>query len=171
MPALVEAALLGGLDRTGLAAAMRPLWEDAGPLVDRMVGVGVSSWDDHLAAARSAIASMDERARAELLQAHPRIGADPAALIRTSTSSWREQGAATRRDPAVSATLATLNDEYEDRFGFPFVEWVAGRTPEAIAEVLSARLERGRDAEMEAGCAALVSIATDRLSQLQTVAA
>jgi hypothetical protein len=47
--ALIDPAVLATLGKADLAEALRPLWEDAGPLVDRMVGQAVTSWDQHLA--------------------------------------------------------------------------------------------------------------------------
>jgi 2-oxo-4-hydroxy-4-carboxy--5-ureidoimidazoline (OHCU) decarboxylase len=63
------------------------------------------------------------------------------------------------------ARLDGLNDAYESRFGFPFVEWVAGRPKAAIVAVLEARLQRDRDTELAAGCEALLAIARDRLAR------
>lgn len=119
--------------------------------------------------ARSAIASMDDPTRADLLRAHPPIGAAPSLLAHRSVLSYGEQGGAADRQPDCAATLATLNRRYETRFGFPFVEWVAGRPLEAIVAVLEARLGGDRSSELAFGCSALVSIAQDRLSHLRTV--
>lgn len=164
-PALVDPATLGGLDRRELADALRPLWEDAGPLVDRLVGRPAVSWAASIAAAEAEIAAMPDAERAALLNAHPRIGAPPADLARRSAISLREQGGAAA-DPAILDRLDALNDRYEARFGFPFVEWVNGRSRAEMIPVLEARLERDAPAELAAGCAALVAIARDRLRRL-----
>lgn len=163
--ALADPASLGHLDRPQLAAALRPVWEDAGPLVDRLVGRPVTSWAASIDAAEVAIAAMPDTERAALLNAHPRIGAAPADLARRSTISLREQGGAAA-DPAVLRRLDSLNDRYEARFGFPFVEWVNGRSRADMIPVLEARLERDAPTELAAGCAALVAIARDRLRRL-----
>lgn len=165
---LVDARLLGRLDPGALAAALRPLWEDAGPLVAALTGVDVASWDEHLDAAEAAVAAMDDTTRAALLAAHPRIGAAPADLAARSRASHREQGGDAAVDPATTAALDELNDRYERRFGFPFVEWVAGRPRAALVAVLTARLARDRATELDAGCAALVAIARDRLAHLRS---
>jgi 2-oxo-4-hydroxy-4-carboxy--5-ureidoimidazoline (OHCU) decarboxylase len=162
--ALIDPARLGTLGRADLAEALRPLWEDAGPLVERMVGQTVTSWDQHLALADAAIAAMDAHTQTELLAAHPRIGADPAAL---SPASYREQAAATATAAETLVQLEALNQAYEDRFGFPFVEFVAGRSKEAIVGVLQSRLAGTAEAERRAGCDALLAIAHDRLGRLQ----
>ena len=147
---------------------MRPLWEDAGPLADRLVGHGVASWEEHVAAAEAEIAGMDDATRAELLGAHPRIGADPTVLAARSPLSWSEQGGAATTDPATLAALDAANDAYEQRFGFPFVHWVAGRSKAEMLVVLEGRLRRDRATELDAGCAALVAIARDRLAHLRS---
>jgi 2-oxo-4-hydroxy-4-carboxy--5-ureidoimidazoline (OHCU) decarboxylase len=165
---LVDATTLGRLDRPALARAMRPLWEDAGPLVDRLVGVEVTTWEDHVRRAEAEIAGMDEATRAALLGAHPRIGADPGALAALSPQSWAEQGGDAATDADALSTLEARNDEYEARFGFPFVEWVAGRSKAEMIPVIEVRLKHERADELEAGCAALVAIARDRLARIRS---
>jgi 2-oxo-4-hydroxy-4-carboxy--5-ureidoimidazoline (OHCU) decarboxylase len=160
---LVDPARLATLGRPELADALRPLWEEAGPLVDRLLGRSVETWDEHVEQAEIEIAAMDAAEQADLLRAHPRIGAEPATL---SAASFREQAGDTA--PETLARLETLNQAYEDRFGFPFVEFVAGRPKEAIVGVLEARLARPDDVERRAGCDALAAIARDRLSQLRS---
>jgi 2-oxo-4-hydroxy-4-carboxy--5-ureidoimidazoline (OHCU) decarboxylase len=154
-----------------LAVALRPLFEDAGPLVAYLEGRYFSSWEAVLAATREAISSMDDQERAALLSAHPRIGAPAATLAKRSQLSWAEQGGDRAGAGPVPVRLGELNDLYEQRFGFPFLEWVAGRPLSAIVPVLERRLGRGRTTELTAGCAALVDIATDRLARLRSVPA
>jgi 2-oxo-4-hydroxy-4-carboxy--5-ureidoimidazoline (OHCU) decarboxylase len=167
-PELVAPATLAGLDRAALARALRPLWEDAGPLVDRLVGRHVDTWDEHLAMAEEEIARMGATARVELLGAHPRIGADRATLAARSPQSWSEQGGDRGPDAATLQTLEARNVAYEQRFGFPLVEWVAGRPVAAIIPVIERRLTHDRDTEIDAGCAALVAIARDRLARIRS---
>jgi 2-oxo-4-hydroxy-4-carboxy--5-ureidoimidazoline (OHCU) decarboxylase len=159
---------LADLGKTGLAAALRPLFEDAGPLVDYLVGQSFASWDEVIAAAAGAIDAMDDVERANLLAAHPRIGAEPRELALRSRASWAEQGGDRGATDDVTARLAELNDRYEETFGFPFVEWVAGRPRAALVPVLEARLARSRQTELAAGCAALLAIAVDRLARLRS---
>jgi 2-oxo-4-hydroxy-4-carboxy--5-ureidoimidazoline (OHCU) decarboxylase len=162
---LIDPKTLGTLDSAGLAAALRPLLEDAGPLVSRLQGRSWPTWDAVLDGAAVEVAAMDEEDRVALLAAHPRIGERPDVLAARSPESFREQGAGGDEDPAVLDRLEQLNEAYETRFGFPFVEWVAGRPKAVIAEVLEARLERDRTTELEAGTAALLDIARDRLAK------
>lgn len=114
--------------------------------------------EDVVAKARGIVASLDERERVAILDAHPRIGDDARAL---SELSLREQGA--DRDEATLRELAALNEEYERRFGFRFVVFVAGRTKTDIVPVLRSRLARTREQELAAGIDEFLAISLDRL--------
>ena len=111
--------------------------------------------EDPLGTASEAIAELDEAEKIEALSAHPAIGA-----THLSERSASEQGAAP--DPAVMTELAYLNQVYEEKFGFRFVVFVAGRPKVEILEVLRERLERTPDEELETGLEELVAIARDR---------
>jgi 2-oxo-4-hydroxy-4-carboxy-5-ureidoimidazoline decarboxylase len=151
-----------------LTRLIGPLFEDAGPLAARLDPLRpFASWFSLLDAAEAMIADMPGDERAELLRAHPRIGAAPAELARRSAQSFAEQGGeAGGADEAVNERLAALNDRYEDRFGFPFVVYVAGRPRSELVGVLTERLERTREAELTEGTDAMVAIARDRLSKM-----
>ncbi len=113
-----------------------------------------------LTRARTILDLMSADERIAVLGAHPRIGAGPGAL---SADSRREQGG--REDDAVLRELDELNDRYEERFGFRFVVFVAGRRRSAIVPVLKERLRRTRDAELATAVDELMAIARDRLAR------
>jgi 2-oxo-4-hydroxy-4-carboxy--5-ureidoimidazoline (OHCU) decarboxylase len=73
-----------------------------------------------------------------IINAHPKIGADPKTL---SADSKKEQG--TTGDPVVLSRLKDLNEAYEARYGFRFVVFVNGRSKEEIIPVLEQRLSTG----------------------------
>ena len=75
-----------------LAEAIRPLWEDARPLVPRLVGRRFASWGELIDEVEIELAAGPDDFRAEVLRAHPRLGEDPAVLERRSPLSWAEQG-------------------------------------------------------------------------------
>jgi 2-oxo-4-hydroxy-4-carboxy--5-ureidoimidazoline (OHCU) decarboxylase len=114
-----------------------------------------------VASARSVIARMTDDERVAVLDAHPRIGADPASLSALSRS---EQGGGD--DVATLRELATMNDEYERRFGFRFVVFVDGRSKAEIVPVLRERLGRTREDELATGIEAFLAIARDRLIRI-----
>jgi 2-oxo-4-hydroxy-4-carboxy--5-ureidoimidazoline (OHCU) decarboxylase len=130
----------------GLAAALRHAEDDTPRSI--------------IAKARGALDRMTEDERVAVLNAHPRIGADPASL---SMHARREQGEAV--DGATLQVLDELNDAYEEKFGFRFVVFVAGRSKRDIVPVLRARLARGRDDELKAGLDEFLAISLDRLER------
>ena len=114
--------------------------------------------EDPLGSASDAIAELDEADKVEALNAHPAIGA-----THLSERSASEQGA--NADPVVMTELAYLNQVYEEKFGFRFVVFVNRRSKAEILQVLSERLERTREEELETALGELVAIARDRLER------
>ena len=111
--------------------------------------------------ARIALARMTDDERVAVLNAHPRIGADPASL---SALSRREQGGGA--DLASLRELASLNDEYERKFGFRFVVFVGGRSKPDIVPVFRERLKRTREDELATGIDEFLAITRDRLTRI-----
>jgi len=116
-----------------------------------------------VASARSEIARMSEPERVAVLNAHPRIGADPTSL---SALSRREQSG--DADVVTLRELAVMNDEYERRFGFRFVVFVAGRSKAEILPVMRKRLRRSREQELATGIDQFLAIARDRLERISS---
>ena len=118
-------------------------------------------------ASRRITREMSGDEQVELLNAHPRIGADPNAV---SPLSYTEQGydrAPAQADAAIARRLHELNEAYEARFGFRFVIFVAGRPRSAIIPILEEALTAERDHELRRGVEDVVSIAEDRLRTLR----
>jgi 2-oxo-4-hydroxy-4-carboxy--5-ureidoimidazoline (OHCU) decarboxylase len=119
---------------------------------------------DRLDRAEEVALSMPEAEQVELLNAHPRVGAAPATV---SALSYREQGYDRDAGTAeLQARLDRLNDEYENRFGFRFVVFVAGRPRAVIADVIESHLDADRETEKERGLRDVVAIARDRAAKL-----
>jgi 2-oxo-4-hydroxy-4-carboxy-5-ureidoimidazoline decarboxylase len=141
--------------------------EDLDAIFERAPGLAERARGDDpasiVASARSLIAQMTEPERITVLNAHPRIGADPASL---SGLSRREQGGAT--EVATLRDLVTMNEEYERRFGFRFVVFVAGRSKSEIVPVFRERLRRTRAEELATGIDEFLAIARDRLERAAT---
>ena len=100
---------------------------------------------------------------AQVIDAHPRIGASRQDLMRGSGLSYAEQGDAEAR---VRAELGKLNQSYERRFGFRFVVFVNRRTQAALLPVLRARLGHTVEEERRTALADILAIARDRLARL-----
>jgi OHCU decarboxylase len=104
--------------------------------------------EDPLERADEVAAALPDEVKTEALAGHPRIG-EP---------SPEQQGG----NPAVLTELAYLNQVYEEKFGFRFVIFVAGRSREELLEVLRERIANTREEELETGIRELVAIAQDR---------
>jgi 2-oxo-4-hydroxy-4-carboxy--5-ureidoimidazoline (OHCU) decarboxylase len=126
------------------------LFEGRTALVERLAEL-----ENPLERADEAIAALDEAERIEALNAHPAIGSR-----RLSPRSSKEQGG--DADPAILAELAYQNRVYEEKFGFRFVVFVAGRPKREILTVLSERIGNAREEELDTGLRELVAIARDR---------
>ena len=98
---------------------------------------------------------------ARVLQGHPRIGAR-----KRSLSSSREQCAVWVDDDAVMRTLDEASVVYEERFGFRYVVYVAGRPRSAIVPLLRTALDAEPDDERIRGLTDVVAIARARATDL-----
>jgi 2-oxo-4-hydroxy-4-carboxy--5-ureidoimidazoline (OHCU) decarboxylase len=112
--------------------------------------------EDPLEGADDAVAALTEADKVEALNAHPAIGQRKGLSARSAAEQGEDM------DPTVLSELAYLNQVYEEKFGFRFVVFVAGRSKAEILEVLQERLGRTREEELDTGCHELVAIAKDR---------
>jgi 2-oxo-4-hydroxy-4-carboxy-5-ureidoimidazoline decarboxylase len=131
------------LPRQLTKAELEELFSGHSLLVDLLADI-----DDPLERAEDVALSLDDREKTAALGTHPRIG-EP---------SPEQHGG----EPAIVTELAYLNQVYEEKFGFRFVVFVAGRPRAEILPVLRERLERSREEELETGVRELVAIARDR---------
>jgi 2-oxo-4-hydroxy-4-carboxy-5-ureidoimidazoline decarboxylase len=158
---------LDALPPEAAADALGPLFEDAPRFLARLARERPFGNDAGLVAkARELARMLPEDEQIELLDAHPRIGADPA---RVSALSHAEQGydAPTPVEPWIGEELETLNRAYERIFGFRFVIFVAGRPRSAIVPILETSLRDERISELRRGLDDVVHIAADRLAKLR----
>src|SRR5262249_55062377 len=122
------------------------------------------------ARARAIAHAMPEPEQVELADAHPRLGAPPGSV---SAMSFVEQGY--DREQAAAAAdaergrgageLERLNAAYEERFGFRYCVFVAGRPRAALLPAFEAALGADRDDELERAVDAVVDIAADRYAR------
>jgi 2-oxo-4-hydroxy-4-carboxy--5-ureidoimidazoline (OHCU) decarboxylase len=168
--AFPSVADLDKLPPEACAAAISPLFENAAGFVGRLVAA--RPWGDEdglIEVAYAAARELPDDEAVELVDAHPRIGSDPAAMSRMSKS---EQGFDNEAGEAawVDEELAGLNEVYEDRFGFRYVTFVAGRPREQVIPMLEASLRNDREAELRRAVSDCVAIAEDRLRNLRAEA-
>jgi 2-oxo-4-hydroxy-4-carboxy-5-ureidoimidazoline decarboxylase len=143
-------------------AAMTPLFEGGPRFLRRLAAARPFGSPDAMFDRATDIAlSMPEDEQLELVDAHPRLGAAPGSM---SPMSYIEQGYDRSRDRVtdVAAELERLNDAYEQRFGFRYCVFVAGRSREALLPEMRRALDEDRAAELRRALRAVVDIARDR---------
>jgi 2-oxo-4-hydroxy-4-carboxy--5-ureidoimidazoline (OHCU) decarboxylase len=138
------------LPRQLSVAKLAELFEGRTRLVERLAEL-----QDPLERVDDVLPELTIEEKVEALNAHPAIGARE-----LSPRSAAEQG--TDADPAILAVLAYQNQVYEEKFGFRFVVFVDGRPKREILKVLSARIGKTREEELDTGLRELVAIARDR---------
>jgi len=159
---------LNALDADGFVASLALLFEGAPRFVGRLAEARPFESEDELVdAARVTAREMPEEEQIELLNAHPRIGADPAAVSDLSRREQDNDAPAGTDQAWVGEELTALNEAYESLFGFRFVVFVAGRPPADIIPILERALHAERDEELRRGLDDVVLIASDRMDSLR----
>lgn len=150
------------LDRATLVR----LFEGAPAFVEQLLTETPSaSGDEFFRRAERTALALPPIEQVALLDSHPRIGAAPSSV---SALSYAEQGYDRDAGSAeLQARLDRLNDEYERRFGFRFVIFVAGRSRSEIADLMADHLAESVDEERERGLRDVIAIARDRAARLQ----
>ena len=156
---------LNQLDSAGFGTAIGDLFEDAPGFFAKLAAARpFDSYAALIDRGEIIAARMSEAEQLELINGHPRIGAQASDV---SALSFGEQGYG--RDAAseeLQARLDRLNDEYERRFGFRFCIFVAGRSREVIATLLERYVEADRESEKHRALRDVFAIARDRLTKL-----
>lgn len=158
---LPEVAELNMLSADAFANALAPLFEGAHRFLRRLADARPFDSDAALLAAAREVATMaPEEDVTQFLDGHPRIGARP---VEMSAMSSAEQDDGALLDGVVATELAALNTAYEERFGFRYVIFVAGRPRAAVLPLMRAALGNQRTAELRRAVDDALTIAADRL--------
>jgi len=165
---LSSLASLNEMAASRFAELVGPLFERAPRFLARLAAARpFASWDELFERALEIAMAMPEPEQLELIDSHPRLGADPAALRLRSELSYREQGYDQSGSAKVDVELARLNDAYEQHFGFRFVVFVAGRSRAELLPLLRAALQADHETETRRALADVVAIARDRRARLR----
>jgi OHCU decarboxylase len=159
---------LNGLDRACFTGALDGIWEGS-------PWVAETAWDARPFAGREALlgamsAAVDEAPEAQqlaLVRAHPELAGLGARAGTLSAESAHEQAGAglDRLDGGLDARLAAVNAAYRERFGFPAVIRVRGRSPEDIVTTLEGRLGHTSGMELRVALSEIGDIARLRLEE------
>jgi len=122
-----------------------------------------------LAAMERVLAQADDAAKLALLQAHPVLGGAAARAGQVTAESAAEQAGhgLDRMGGGEEREFAALNEDYLERFGFPFIIAVKGqRDRAAILAALRGRIASDAEAERATALAEVVKIAGFRVEAL-----
>ncbi len=148
------------------AACMAPLFEGAPRFLGRLAMARPFGTERELFdGARRIAHAMPEAEQLELIDAHPRLGAPPEAV---SALSFEEQAYDRAPVADLAATYDGLNAAYEDRFGFRYCVFVAGRTRAALLPGFETALAADRSDELHRALDAVIDIAADRYATLRS---
>ena len=110
------------------------------------------------------VASLTEEEQLQLLRAHPSLGAK----IDMTDASVQEQTSAglTSLSEAQYEAFSKMNVAYEERFGFPFIIAVKGKTVDDIYEVMERRIVNSYNEERREALEQVLLIARYRFEQI-----
>lgn len=110
------------------------------------------------------VRSSPEETIVALLRAHPDLGTR---LAVTDFSASEQSGAGlSQLTPEEYEKLSSLNKQYVERFGFPFILAVRGKNKEEIVAAMEARVLNGAGEEREEALAQIGRITRFRLEDL-----
>ena len=163
MSATFTMAQVNDMDRATFVDVFGQVYEESPWVAER-------AWEQKPFSDRAALANaMVQVVRAAgsnqvlaLLRAHPQLG-----IVASMSDYSREEqaglGAAGEEDRRV---LAKLNEDYEAKFGFPFIIAVRGHTPASIIKACSSRLSADYEAETQQSLEQVCKIGGLRLAGL-----
>ena len=105
----------------------------------------------------------------DAFRSHPKIGQKKAATSASEQSQqWSrgEQSGMRYASDEIATALASLNEEYEARFGYIFIVCATGKSSEEMLAILRERLENGPDEELRIAATEQAKITQLRLKKL-----
>jgi OHCU decarboxylase len=107
----------------------------------------------------------------EAFSHHPRIGGTRSASRQSErAASWSagEQAAVATAEESAKTELASINEQYEDQFGFIYIVSAAGKSASELLGIARARLSNDREAELRVAAEEQRKITQLRLEKLIT---
>lgn len=115
--------------------------------------------------------SLDRSDWLEAFRSHPKIGEKKAAdKVSAQSQQWsgQEQSGVANAAQETVDSLAALNEDYEQKFGFIFIICATGKTSDEMLSALRERLQHDREAELPIAAAEQAKITELRLNKLLT---
>ena len=125
--------------------------------------------DDLIAKSERAWWSLEPGDWLEAFHSHPKIGEQKAAApTAVAAQRWSEDEQSGIRNSAQETirSLAQLNTEYEEKFGYIFIVCATGKSSEEMLAILRHRLKSNPDDELRNAAAEQAKITTLRLRKL-----
>ncbi|HRP95798.1 MAG TPA: 2-oxo-4-hydroxy-4-carboxy-5-ureidoimidazoline decarboxylase [Rhodocyclaceae bacterium] len=168
-PTATRLQALSAADRAAFAARLGGIFEHSPWIAER--AWAARPFESVAALHRAMLAVLETASPDEqlgVIRAHPELaGKEAAAGTLTADSTSEQRGAGLDRCSADElAKLRRLNAAYHERFGFPFVMAVKGRSKFEIMDALDARLGNDRDTEFRTCLAEIGKIARFRLDAM-----
>ncbi|HEX9464850.1 MAG TPA: 2-oxo-4-hydroxy-4-carboxy-5-ureidoimidazoline decarboxylase [Alphaproteobacteria bacterium] len=169
MPHILSLQEVNALDPAAFEAHLGHVFEHA-PWVTRRAATRrpFASRDALHRAMLDAIAAAEATEQLGLLRGHPDLAGKAAIGGDLTADSRREQHGAglDRLTPAEYERFHALNRRYQEKFGFPFILAVKGKSKDDILAAFQARIDRAPDAEFGEALEQVGRIAAFRLADL-----
>ncbi len=115
--------------------------------------------------------SLDRNDWLEAFRSHPKIGEKKATdKVSAQSRQWsgQEQSGVAGASQNTVDSLAALNEDYEQKFGFIFIICATGKTSDEMLSALRERLQHDPEAELPIAAAEQGKITELRLKKLLT---
>lgn len=115
--------------------------------------------------------SLDRSDWLEAFRSHPKIGEKKAAdKVSAQSQQWsgQEQSGVSNATQNTVDSLAALNEDYKQKFGFIFIICATGKTSDEMLSALRERLQHDPEAELPIAAAEQGKITELRLKKLLT---
>ena len=161
---------LNQLDEESFTEKVGPVFEES-PWIAReakRAHDSFSSREDLLLKLCDTVREAGRKLQVGLIRAHPDLAGRLAEAGQLTEDSTREQAAAGLTDASdeVRSKIRELNEQYREKFGFPFVICARLNKVDTILEAFEARLPNGREDEIDLALAEIFKIAELRLFDL-----
>jgi 2-oxo-4-hydroxy-4-carboxy-5-ureidoimidazoline decarboxylase len=168
-PARISSDELQRLGRDRFVALFGGVFEHAPWVAEQAFDAG--PFDDVEALRGAMVAAMRRAPRARqlaLVRAHPDLAGRAAIRGELTAASTAEQASAglDQCTPSELERFRELNDKYKEKFRFPFIMAVKGRTRAEILAAFEQRLDNSVEAELEEALNQIAQIARLRLADL-----
>jgi OHCU decarboxylase len=114
--------------------------------------------------------SLDRNDWLEAFRSHPKIGEKKASDKVSQSQQWsgQEQSGVANASHETTSSLAALNEQYEQKFGYIFIVCATGKTSDEILAALSKRIQNDPETELSIAAEEQSKITELRLKKLLT---